>query len=242
MIWKTFTGLNTYWKENLMRSNVCLSHIISQDTPSYGNRDRIFIRTNSAIQKNDTTNSSAWIFSNNHIGTHIDSPYHICQKGKKSYDIPIDEYIFNRVQLVDIPCKEAGLIGTEDLKKSGPLIKDLELLLIRTGFENLRGNERYWNDNPGMAPEVANFFRENFPTLRCIGFDFISLTSWKYRLEGRQSHKEFLCPGSGQRPILVIEDMSLKSLGNKINWVVVAPIFVEDGNGGAVTVFANQDI
>lgn len=223
-----------------MSNNVCLSHIISQDTPSYGNRDRIFIRTNSAIQKGDTANSSTWIFSNNHIGTHIDSPYHFCEKGKKTYKIPVDDYIFNQVQLIDIPCKDAGLIGIKDLEKASSISKDVELLLIRTGFENLRFDECYWNDNPGIAPEMADFFRENYPKLRCIGFDCISLTSWKYRLEGRQSHQAFLCPESGKKAIMVIEDMSLKSLKNQINWVVVAPLFVEDGNGGAVTVFANQ--
>ncbi|MEE9910695.1 MAG: cyclase family protein [Deltaproteobacteria bacterium] len=225
-----------------MSRHICLSHIISQDTPSYGNRDRIFIRTNSAIQKGDSSNSSAWIFSNNHIGTHIDSPYHVNQDGKKTYEIPVDDYVFNHVRLVDIPCTGARLIGIEDFKKAAPLGRDMELLLIRTGFENLRHEECYWNDNPGIAPESANYLRENYPDLRCIGFDFLSLTSWKYRVEGRQSHKEFLCPAPGQKVLMVIEDMSLKAAGNKINWVVVAPFFAEDGNGGTVTVFANQEI
>ena len=40
---------------------------------------------------------------------------------------------------------------------------------------------------------------------------------------------------------MAIEDMSLKLIKNQINWVIVAPLFVEDGNGGAVTVFANQN-
>ena len=224
-----------------MSNTICLSHVISQDTPSYGNRDRIFIRINSALQKGDSSNSSAWIFSNNHIGTHIDSPYHISQQGKKIYEIPIDDYIFNHVQLVDIPCKEARLIGIEDFKKAAPLRRNIELLLIRTGFENFRREECYWSNNPGIAPEMANYFRENHPNLRCIGFDFISLTSWKHRLEGRKSHQEFLCPCPGKRAIMVIEDMSLKAVCNKINWVVVAPFFAEDGNGGAVTIFANQN-
>ena len=242
MIWKIFIGLSTCWKENLMHSNVCLSYIITQDTPSYGNRDRVSIRTNSSIQKGDTANTSAWIFSNNHIGTHMDSPYHFSEKGKKTYEISVDEYIYNYVQLIDIPCEEACLIGIEDIKKAGQFNKDLELLLIRTGFEKIRGNERYWNDNPGIAPEVADFFRESYPSLRCVGFDFISLTSRKYRTEGRRSHKEFLCPGSEKKPILIIEDMSLKSIKNKVNWVIAAPVFVEDGNGGPVTVFANQKV
>lgn len=222
-----------------MRNNVFLSHIISQNTPSYGNRDHILIRTNSAIQKGDTSNSSEWFFSNNHIGTHMDAPYHFCENGKKTYEIPADDYFYNKVQLIDIPCENAKLIDIKDLEEVSSIRKDVELLLIRTGFENYRHEERYWNDNPGLAPELANYFREKNPKLRCIGFDFISLSSWKHRLEGRQSHQRFLCPEFGKDPILIIEDMSLKSLSKHVNWVIAAPLFVDGGNGGPVTVFAN---
>ncbi len=220
-----------------MGKNICLSHILSQRTPSYGNRDNVFIRANSAISNGETANTSIWIFSNNHIGTHIDAPYHFCDTGKKTYEIPVDDYIFNKVQLIDVPCKQAKLIGIEELENIG-IEKNIELLLIRTGFELFRNEDKYWNDYPGIAPELAGYFRKNYPVLRCIGFDFMSITSWKYRQEGRESHRELLCPESG-KPILAIEDMSLKGIDTLINWVIVAPLLVEDGNGGAVTVFCN---
>jgi arylformamidase len=225
-----------------MGNNICLSHLITQNTPSYGNRDHVLIRSNSSVKHGETANTSTWIFSNNHIGTHIDSPYHFCETGKKTYEIPVDEYIFNRIQLIDIPCSAAKLITISDIESCGAQIsKDIEMLFIRTGFENFREEDRYWNDNPGLASELAAYFRKNYPQLRCIGFDFMSITSWKFRAEGRKSHNEFLCPEHGERAILAIEDMSLNRIEGEINWVVVAPIFVEDGNGGAVTVFANQN-
>lgn len=222
-----------------MKTYICLSHIISQNTPSYGNRDRIILRTNSSIKQGETANSSCWIFSNNHIGTHIDVPYHFSETGKKTFEIPIDEFIFNKVQLIDINCNNACLIGVNHLEKYSSIIeRDIELLLIRTGFERFRGDEKYWNDNPGLAPELADYLRTNYPLLRCVGFDFISLTSWKYRVEGRLSHKEFLCPETEKKEILIIEDMSLKDVNSRIKQLIVAPLMVEDGNGGAVTVFA----
>ena len=222
-----------------MKTYICLSHIISQNTPSYGNRDRIILRTNSSIKQGETANSSCWIFSNNHIGTHIDVPYHFSETGKKTFEIPIDEFIFNKVQLININCNNACLIGVNHLEKYSSIIeRDIELLLIRTGFERFRGDEKYWNDNPGLAPELADYLRTNYPLLRCVGFDFISLTSWKYRVEGRLSHKEFLCPETEKKEILIIEDMSLKDVNSRIKQLIVAPLMVEDGNGGAVTVFA----
>lgn len=224
-----------------MGTNICLSHVISQSTPSYGNRDRFFVRVASSIQKGETANTSTWIFSNNHIGTHIDAPYHFCEAGKKTFEMPVDEYIFNKVQLIDIPCTMAKLIDINDLESTSKIKSDIELLLIRTGFEAFRQDEKYWNDNPGISPELAVYFRKNYPMLRCIGFDFMSISSWKFKAEGRESHKEFLCPAQGEKVILAIEDMSLKPVNKDINWVIVAPIFVEDGNGGPVTVFANQN-
>jgi len=193
------------------------------------------------MQRGETANTSSWTFSNNHIGTHIDAPYHFCETGKKTYEIPVDEYIFDKVELIDIPCTNAKLIGIEDIENNSVIKKGIELLLIRTGFEHYRQDDKYWDDNPGISPELAGYFRKNYPQLRCIGFDFMSITSWKYRIEGRESHKEFLCPAHGEKAILAIEDMSLKLINSQINWVVVAPLFVEDGNGGSVTVFANQN-
>jgi kynurenine formamidase len=213
-----------------------LSHTISQSTPGYGNRDRVFIRDNSSILKGDTANSTCWVFSNNHIGTHIDSPFHFCQDGKKTFEIPLEEYFYKKVATVDIPCSEAKLIDVGDFEKMSSIDENVELLLIRTGFENYRNADKYWNDNPGLAPELADYFRAKYPNLRCVGFDFISLTSWKFRAEGRESHKQFLCPADNKSSILVIEDMALAAITGHIDWIIVAPLFVEDGNGGAVTV------
>ena len=218
---------------------LCLSHIVSQITPSYGDRDRVIIRDNSSIKKGETANSSCWIFSNNHIGTHIDVPYHSCNHGKKIYDLPVKDFFFNKIDLVDIPCTKSRLIRPKDFSDLTKLIeKDIELLLIRTGYEKYRQEDKYWNDNPGFALGLATYFRQNYPLLRCVGFDFISLTSWRFRPVGRESHREFLCPEAAGMPILIIEDMALSEVREQIERVIVAPMLVEDGNGGPVTVFA----
>jgi kynurenine formamidase len=221
--------------------NIRLSHIISQNTPSYGNRDKIFIRDNSSIKKGDSANSSCWIFSNNHIGTHIDSAHHFCENGKKTFEIPIDDFFFNNVCLVDIPCTNAQLISSKHFESIKSIDKNVDLLLIRTGFENFRHEDRYWNDCPGLSAELADYLRSNFSKLRCVGFDFISLTSWQYRQEGRLSHLNFLCPTGDKKSLLVIEDMALNGINMPLSQVIVAPIFVEDGNGGAVTVFGTYN-
>lgn len=220
-----------------MSNFVLLSHVLKQDTPSYGNRDKVIIRVNSSIKSGETANSSCLVLSNNHIGTHLDVPRHFSVDGKRTIDYPIGDYVFEKCQVVDLSKTEACLIGPDDLKEMS-IDTDVELLLLRTGFESFRGQDAYWNNNPGLAPILADYLRSEFPKLRCVGFDFISVTSWKYRTEGRLAHKAFLAPENGGREIWAIEDMSLKNAPIDMKRVVVAPLMVEDGNGTAVTVIA----
>jgi kynurenine formamidase len=218
---------------------IFLSHPYTSETPSYGNRDMVKITANSSISSGESANTSCWIFTNNHIGTHIDVPYHFNDEGKKVADYEANDWVFSNIALIDLPCEKAVLIGKNEIQQL-KLNPEIEILLIRTGYEENRNLEKYWNDNPGLSPDMAPYLRKNFPKLRCIGFDFISITSWKYRKEGRESHKAFLSPSGDENPILAIEDMSLKNIKSKVDWLVVAPIIVEDGNGAPVTVIANQ--
>lgn len=218
-----------------MSQYVLLSHILRQDTPTYGNRDRVIVRVNSSIRSGETTNSSCLVLSNNHIGTHIDVPRHFSIEGKRTFDYPISDYVFEHCQVVDIPKDSACLLEPEDFEKC-PIDKEIDLLLIRTGFEAKRGTDAYWNDNPGLSPDLADYFRDKFPDLRCVGFDFISVTSWKHRQEGNLAHKAFLVPKKGRKEIWAIEDMSLINAPSSIKRTIVSPFFVEDGNGAAVAV------
>ena len=151
--------------------------------------------------------------------------------------IVVVSYVFDCCQLVDIPKRDACLLDFQDFDGL-EINPNVELLLIRTGYERLRGEAAYWNNNPGLAPGLAEYFRIHFPRLRCIGFDFISVTSWKYRAEGRLAHKAFLAPENGEREIWCMEDMSLAEAHGDLEQVIVAPLLVEDGNGAAVTVIA----
>ena len=186
----------------------------------------------------DTSNTSSWTFTNNHIGTHIDTPNHFSNDGSKSWELDTNFFVFEKVYLIDIPCDRGILIGKDEMLKQGNIPAETEILLIRTGFEKFRSADKYWDDNPGIAAELADYFRSKVPSLRCLGFDFISLTSWNFRPEGSISHMEFLSPSENKKPILIIEDMSLDSISSPIKKLIAAPIFMSDGNGGPITILA----
>ncbi len=213
-----------------------LSHLLNSDTPSYGNRDRLTIEQPSKISEGSSANSSKWLFSTNHLGTHIDMPNHFFEDGQTISDYPAHFWFCNNVQLIDIPVTEAELIMKNKLE--GKINSKTNLLLIRTGYENYRGSDKYWNDNPGISDEVGFWIREKFPNIKMIGFDFLSLTSWKFRDEGKMAHSAFLNPEGKGNPICIIEDMSMLHLVEPIQQVIIAPLMVEKTNGSPVTVFA----
>ena len=219
-----------------MSNYILLSHFLDENIPSYGDRDQLIIENISRIEDGKSANSSKWTFTNNHLGTHIDVPQHFFDTGKTVTDYSANEWIFNKIQLIDVPCEQARLIGKEDVKSK--INSETNLLFIRTGYEKYRSLDKYWNDNPGLAPELGLWLRENFRNLRVIGFDFISLTSWKFREIGKEAHRTFLDPDGGNQPIRIIEDMSFKSINSELCEVFIVPLFIKKSNGSPVTVFA----
>ena len=212
-----------------------LSHSLNLNTPSYGNRDKFIINEKTQIEKGDSANSSEWKFTINHLGTHIDFPSHFYSNGASLSDFEINDFIFQHPQLIDVECFEAKLIEYSDLNTI--ISENTDLLLIRTGYEIFRFTDKYWNDNHGLSPEFGMKLRSDFPNVRAIGFDFISLTSWKYRKEGKKAHREFL-KGDKKNRFFIIEDMALKAIkSKKPKRVIVSPLFVHEANGSPVSVF-----
>ena len=63
-----------------------LSHLISEVTPMYGGYENLInIKKSRSIQDGDTSNNLTLEFPN-HIGTHIDFPFHFSMNGNKLQD------------------------------------------------------------------------------------------------------------------------------------------------------------
>jgi len=215
---------------------ILLSHIIDSETPTYGNRDKIIIEESSCIADGASANSSKWVFFTNHLGTHIDMPKHFFDDGASLTDIPLDFWFSDKVQLIDIPLDKAVLIN-DTLLFEYVNIKT-EVLIIRTGYEKYRHNDKYWNDNPGLSANLGIWLRTNRPNIKMVGFDFISLTSWINKEKGKKAHQAFLNPNGEGHAICIIEDMKLNEINFDIESIIVSPLFVKNTNGGPVTVFA----
>ena len=204
------------------------------NTPGYGGEPAFFKECASEIKKGKTVNSLIFKMSN-HVGTHIDVPYHFDENGKKLDEYSDDFWIFQNTYVLNLNANKDEIIEISDPWNEIP--KNCDLLLIRTGFEEYRSDKIYWSNNPGLSDKVGLWVRSHRPSIRVMGLDFISVTAFQNRPMGRQAHQTLLGPGAGT-PVCVIEDMRLSHLNFQPRKIVVSPLFVRGADGGQVTVFA----
>ncbi|MDH4467883.1 MAG: cyclase family protein [Bacteriovoracaceae bacterium] len=221
----------------MSRTNyIFLSHVLSSETPGYGGKVGFKTSKVKSIQEGDSCNQSLWEL-NNHIGTHIDAPFHFSSNGRPIHDFDANFWVFENVHLQELIVDRPELIDVDQWVERIP--ENCDLLLIKTGFEKYRSIDgRYWSDNPGLSANLGTWLRKNRTKMRVIGFDFISITSFAFREMGKVAHKAFLDNNLEGNPILAIEDMHLENLFTAPKKVYVSPLRVLGADGSPVTVTA----
>ena len=214
-----------------------LSHEIVENGPYYGGANGFERNIVANMENGDSCNQQVWNL-NNHTGTHIDCPRHFSKTGKQITDYPAEEWVFEKVYFLDLPLEKEEMVEPSDAFQNIPL--DCDALILKSGFEKWRGQELYWNNNPGLTPELGNWLRKERPNLKLIGFDFISITSYQNRPLGRIAHKAFLHPEEDSEGLRVIEDMKLSEIEKAPKRLVVSPVMIE-ADGSPVTVFGFFD-
>jgi len=216
---------------------VYLSYILDENTPTYGNRNKFECEKKSDISKGDVANDSN-ITTTVHIGTHIDMPYHFFEHGQTIEDFNIEYFRFENILFVDMTPE--NIILKDDLirvleTKTNKMKYDM--LVVKTGICHNREEEVFWKNNYGFDPSIAKFLRDEFPSIRVIGFDSVSVSSFSNRMLGRESHKAFLDP---QNPILLLEDMDLTQMNEhtKVLKLDITPLRIAKCDGLPCTIIA----
>jgi arylformamidase len=214
---------------------ISLSHWIDELSPTYANQGGFKRESLSSIKKGRTANSEFWKF-NNHIGTHIDYPKHFNDSGKSSSDFIDSFFIFKKIGLIflDKTPEPNQSIDYKLLKnKLENLNNDVEIIILKTGFEKFRNSKTYWNNNPSFDCDIPLNLKKRFSNLKVFGFDTISLTSINDREMGKKAHLEFL---KKDPTVLIIEDMRL-SLLEKSYFpleLYIFPLMIKDADGSPV--------
>jgi kynurenine formamidase len=213
-----------------------LSYPLNESAFGYGNGERFHLKKERDMCCGDTSNNSSFKMPT-HYGTHIDFPFHFSSEGKNSSAYPIEYFIFNKVEVIELSDSniESYLIRNKHLNLTNKN-SEAELLIIKTGFCNKRTSSAYWEYGLGFHRETAGFLKNYFPNLRAIAFDLISLNSFQNREEGRAAHKEFLITND----VLIIEEVDLRKVtaSTQIKQAIVAPLNIENADGAPVTIIA----
>lgn len=220
---------------------IFLSHALGVDTPSYGGGFPLQISQVRSIEGGDTCNECV-VSMPLHLGTHVDAPRHFDPRGATIDEYEADFWHATRVSLIEIPAEPGAVLSLKDaesLIEDVPL--DCEMLLVRTGFESFRVSdiESYASRGPCMGEDFARWIRLH-PSLKFVGIDAISVSSWMNRETGRRAHAELLS-GSLNPAVLVVEDMHLAELRSPPMEVWVQPLRLAGTDGAPATVIARVE-
>lgn len=208
--------------------------MLSSVNPVYGcQRQKLKLKKLKSLRKGGACQKYS-IEIENHWGTHVDCPAHFFIKGNRISNYPADFWIFYRPQIIPVEVQPGQIICQKDLTVE--IAPEIDLLLLKSGWSKLRGTKKYSNDNPGLDPEFGLWLRRRYPSIRAIGFDWVSLSSYKHRELGRKAHKIFLDPKAQGHPILIIEDMFFPKDIKKVKEVWIVPLRIEGLDSAPCTV------
>lgn len=212
---------------------IYLSHSLTNEIPVYGRNASLNFSKVKSIAKGDSVNISEFTMQN-HWGTHIDTPNHFFDGANNITDYQAEFWLFKFPQIIKVTLKPAEILKLGDwINEINP---NTDFLLFCADWSKLRKDQAYTVNNPGISPDVALHLRSNFPKIRAIGIDWISISSFQDRDIGRKAHKIFLDPSGPNNPILIIEDMDLSDCNFSLQELMVFPLRLNSLDGAPCTV------
>lgn len=230
-------------KEKNMKGYRLLSYPINQNTPLYGDNPPLKIDYERDMQKGDPCNT-AIIHLHNHTSTHVDAPKHFSKNGKSITQFSMEELIFTKPAIIHLPIEDHDLLITKNKINPSHLnqMQNCDILIINTGYHQYRQMEKYRTHNPGIGNDFASLIRQEYPNIRCIGLDSLSISSRQHRQEGRKSHVILLDKGDyASEPLLLVEDMDLSGDLSSITKILIVPLFIENVDSMPCTVIAEKE-
>lgn len=220
-----------------------ISYPISEKSPGWPGNPTYRTEQVTDIKKGDSANTYM-IHLFNHFGTHLDAPLHFYEKGLPVCQLPIDEFIYEKPLLLDIPKQAGEKILVEELASYEEKLKTCDLLMIRTGFSKMRAEnpQLYAQNGPAVSSSAARYLMENYAgQMKALALDFISLASYSDCVDGDQAHR-YLCGKFHQGHICIIEDVNMDGLdGDGICRAQAIPLYLEGVDSSPVTMWVDME-
>jgi kynurenine formamidase len=248
-------ALSTLFMQNMHRDSMLegvpsgktrvldLSYAINEKLVAWPGDEKVFeAKVNATIEKNGYFTRSFWMLE--HYGTHLDAPAHF-PPGKTTVDqIPVKQ-LFGPGVVIDVRAESSkdadhqlSAAGVEEWEKKHGRIPEGAIVLLRTGWASRWPDARKYRNQdakgkmhfPGFSVEAAKLLIAR--KVSGLGCDTLSIDYGAS--EDFAVHHVSL--GAGLYHLENLTDLS--ELPETGAFLIVAPIKLEGGSGGAVRVFA----
>ncbi len=248
-------ALSTLFMQNMHRDSMLegvpsgktrvldLSYAINDKLVAWPGDEKVFeAKVNATIEKNGYFTRSFWMLE--HYGTHLDAPAHF-PPGKTTVDqIPVKQ-LFGPGVVIDVRAEsgkdadyQLSAAGVEEWEKKHGHIPEGAIVLLRTGWASRWPDvQKYRNQDakgkmhfPGFSVEAAKLLIAR--KVSGLGCDTLSIDYGAS--EDFAVHHVSL--GAGLYHLENLADLS--EMPETGAFLIVAPIKLEGGSGGAVRVFA----
>ncbi len=220
-----------------------LSYPLSENIPKWPTNPNEHYTAEQSTSRGDPCNANS-VFHHIHNGTHVDSPRHFDPNGRTIDEIPVEDFYYTSPGIIRAPKKKGEYITLSDLKSVQFPLEECDLLFLYTGYCELRESQpdAFVDHFPFIAPEAAQYLRSNFPKLKAIAIDSISVDSQDASTNGFPTHHALLekNPMQPERTLLLFEDVNIRPILSveKIEAVCAFPIRWKGLEGAPVSMVA----
>lgn len=207
-----------------------LTYTIQEDMAVYPGTEKPIIHVANTIEKDGFEEKKLTMYS--HTGTHMDAPAHMELGGKHLEEFDSSEFV-GKAAVIRIK-KECGKITEEeviDYFNNHKFIKDfkeIEFVVLHTGWGVYWGSEEYFGDFPTLSLDAVKWIKKKFKYLKGIGVDAISVDSMGSN--NFENHHELL-----KDDIVIIENIAnLNNIEEKIFTFMCLPLKFENSDGAPV--------
>jgi arylformamidase len=218
-----------------------LSYPMQSTDPVWpGNPPVVKAEAFSSIKAGEDANTTVLhLFS--HSGTHLDAPKHFNDEGPAAVQLPVEQYVYFRPVLINIPKPDGGLIHLEEIEPYRERLGQADLVFLNTGWSKMRKQDpkRYVSAGPILHPLAASFLVDTFPTLKAIAIDAVSIGAPNDPVNTVKTHQILTGKDrSDRRFLLIFEDLRIDSDLDRATRIYAWPLFIEGSDGSPCTIVA----
>lgn len=208
-----------------------LTHTMNEDMPVFPGTEKPVFNAANTLEKDGFAETKFSMYS--HTGTHIDAPSHMSY-GANSLDKMDIECFIGKSLIIDCTEVKDYEITLQHLLSYENKLKDVDFVILKTGWSKYWGNEKYFNRFPFMTVQAVKWLI-GFD-LKGIGIDAISIDD--IETSDFQVHHELF-----RKNMIVIENLTNLDLIEKEFFMFSClPMKYENSDGSPVRAIAIESI